>query len=185
VGLLAVLALAPRTWGEAPRAPAADDVPVIELPMAPGETLEALAERLYGTRRIAPLLARAGWPAVAPETGARVEVPLARRHPLPRGGSLSGLAADHCGSRERWPILAALSGVDRPRGLAPGTPVVLPARLVIRVRRGDSLGRLAYLAWGETRGAELLARWNGLDTRKPLHVGQRLEVPLGGPLGEP
>jgi hypothetical protein len=82
-------------------------------------------------------------------------------------------------------VLAALSGLERPESLAPGTPIVLPARLPVRVRRGDSLARLAYLAWGETRGAELLARWNGLDAEEPLLVGQRLEIPLGGPRGEP
>ena len=153
--------------------------------MAPGETLEALAERLYGTARIAPLLARAGWPEVAPEGGTRLRVPLARVLPLPRGGSLSGVAARHCGRRDLWPVLAALSGVARPEALAPGTPVVLPARLSVRVRRGDSLGRLAYLAWGETRGAGLLARWNGLNATEPLLIGQRLEIPLGGPLGAP
>ena len=61
---------------------------------------------------------------------------------------------------------------------------MLPALLRVRVQRGDSFGRLAYLAWGETRGAALLARWNGLDVNEPLRIGQRLEIPLGGPIEE-
>lgn len=182
MGLLAILALlAPCTWGRSPAAAAPPDGAVTaDVSVAPGETLEELAERLYGTSRIAPLLARAGWPA-QPEPGTRLEVPLARILPLPDGGSLAAVAARRCGRRDRWPVLAALSGVERPETIAPGTPIVLPARITVRVRPGDSLGRLAYLAWGESRGAALLARWNGLNVNEPLRIGQRLEVPLAGP----
>lgn len=151
--------------------------------MAPGDSLEELAERLYGTSRIAPLLVRAGWPA-QPEASTRLEVPLARILPLPRGASLSGVAARRYGRKGRWPVLAMLSGLDSPDAIAAGTPIVLPALLRVRVQRGDSLGRLAFLAWGETRGAALLARWNGLDVNEPLRIGQRLEIPLGGPIEE-
>jgi hypothetical protein len=183
VGLVVAVLLAPCTWGDVPRAGPREEPPVAEVPMAPGDSLQELAERLYGTSRMAPLLVRAGWPA-QPEAGTRIEVPLARILPLPRGASLSGVAARRCGSKERWPVLAMLSGIDRPHAIAAGTPVVLPARLQVRVRPGDSFGRLAYLAWGETRGAALLARWNGLDVNEPLRIGQRLEIPLGGPLTE-
>jgi hypothetical protein len=146
----------------------------------PGESLDELAERLYGDDRFAPLLARAGWPDT-PEDAESVEVPLARVVPLPRGSSLSRLAALRCGDARRWPILAALSGIENADSVPPGTHIVLPARLVIRVSRGDSLARLATWAWGEGQGAPLLARWNGLDPRRPLAIGQWLEVPLTGP----
>ncbi len=161
-----LLAWAPSAWAE----------PVSPLP---GETLEELAERVYGRAEIAALLERAGFGEKLAR-GQELDLPRARRIPLPRGSSLSRVAAAHTGRAERWRVLAALSGIESPTRLRAGQRVVLPAVLTIRVRPGDSLGRLAHLAWGSSDGADLLASWNRLDRGAWLRVNQPLEVPLPG-----
>ena len=59
--------------------------------------------------------------------------------------------------------------------------MILPARLKIRVRRGDSLTGLALLAWGEKDGGRLLALWNSLPLDGWLSAGSWIEIPLPGP----
>ncbi len=154
---------------------------VAEVVVQEGDTLRSLAGRLYGRVEIAELLSRAGFPD-NPQAGTRLKIPLAQEIVMPGGSSLSSLAKKHFHDGARWPILAAFSGIPDARRCVAGTTVLLPARLRLRVRSGDSLGKLASMAWGTARGGSLIARWNGLPPAAWLTRGAWIEIPLPGPL---
>ncbi len=147
----------------------------------PGETLKAFALRVYGRAEIASLLERAGAPR-RPATGQLIEIPMAREIRMPRGSSLSQLARKYLGDGRRWPILAAFSGIEDTTRCGAGRKILVPAMMRLQIRSGDSLSKLAQLAWGDPRGGDLIALWNNQPAGSWLSKGHRIEIPLPGPL---
>ncbi len=147
----------------------------------PGETLAAIAVRVYGDAKKESLLAGAnaldvgGGSAIVP--GMRLEIPAPLHHEVAAGETWAGLALEWLGGAGRADVLAranrAVAWVPPETGLQ----IEVPAVVAHIVSPGDSSTSLAARYWGDgNRGWELNA-FNG-RAEVPMHRGEVVLVPL-------
>ncbi len=146
-----------------------------------GDTLPALAERLYGRADYARLLAAANGLGEAESpplaSGMRLEIPTLGYRMAVRGDTWPDLATRLLGAPQRANVLA-LANDSRP-GLSPseGAELVVPYTLTVTAKGGEPLSSLAERFLGSKRRGALLAQYNGLP-EGPLAAGDSVLVPL-------
>jgi hypothetical protein len=167
--LLGLLALASRDARAFPH--------VVE----PGESLSAIATRVYGTSKMEPILAGAnaldvqGGSAVVP--GMRLEVPAPWHHRVIEGETWPKLARAYLGDSGRADPLARMNGAVAWIAPPPGTEVRVPFVLTVIAAGGDKTLDLAQRYLGDSKRAWEIHSFNGL-TKPELIRGQVVLVPL-------
>jgi LysM repeat protein len=157
--------------------------PVAAFPhvVRPGETLAAIAARMYGDAKRESLLAGAnaldvgGGSAIVP--GMRLEIPAPMHHKVAAGETWASLALGWLGGAGRADVLARANHAVPWVPPEIGLEVEIPAVVAHIVSEGDSSTTLAARYWGDgNRGWELNA-FNG-RAEAPMHRGEILLVPL-------
>jgi hypothetical protein len=147
--------------------------------LAPGESLEQLAERLYGDPgRAAALRAHNRLPAGKLQPGTTLEAPFSETVRVARGDSWSSLAKRHWGDGRRGSDLALVARGDAAAKLRAGSSVQLPVFVEERLGKGETLAALSRRHYGTSSRAELLTRVNGIKNARRLRVGAKIRVPV-------
>jgi hypothetical protein len=147
--------------------------------LAPGESLEQLAERIYGDpMRAAVLRAHNRLPAGPPEPGAMLEAPVSETVWVGAGDSWSSLAKEHWGDARLARDLARLVSGDADAKLPVGATIQLPVFVEERLGRGDTLAALSRRHYSTSARADLLLRVNGIRNARRLQVGAKIRVPV-------
>lgn len=96
-------------------------------PVAPGETLSAVASRFYGHAELARLLAAANGIAEGAtlNPGQQLIVPELKRYPVAPGDTLSALASRFYGDASFYPLIAAVNNISDPGHINPGQSLVI------------------------------------------------------------
>jgi phage tail protein X len=148
----------------------------------PGDTLPAIAERVYGRADYERILAAAnglgdsGSPTLA--SGMRLEVPALGYRVAVRGDTWPELATRLLGAPQRANVLALAN--DSKPGLSPveGAELVVPYSLSVTITDGGELfASLAERFLGNRRRGAMLAQYNGL-AEGVLATGRTVLVPL-------
>jgi LysM repeat protein len=147
----------------------------------PGETLAAIAARMYGDAKRESLLAGAnaldvgGGSAIV--AGMRLEIPAPMHHKVAAGETWASLALAWLGGTGRADVLARANHAVPWVPPETGQEVEIPAVVAHIVSDGDSSTTLAARYWGDgNRGWELNA-FNG-RAEAPMHRGEIFLVPL-------
>jgi nucleoid-associated protein YgaU len=136
-----------------------------------------------------PNLARVMRPNVS--RSMRPEAPAVARNTIVvrTGDTLWTLSREHLGRGTRWlEIMAANPNLPDPTRLAPGTTLVLPARMTTRqaksmphsatIQAGDTLSQIALTTYGHASAWTCIAQANpALSNPHLLTVGQSLALP--------
>jgi LysM repeat protein len=149
-----------------------------------GDTLAAIAEKYYGERSRADLLARVnGLEKDKPlRSGQLLSVPFSAAYKVRQGDTPSALAEKWLGGSSRHALLLEMNGLS-PRGPLPaGAEIELPAILNRTLGRGETLGEVAQRYYGDAGRAEWIAQCSGLERADLVKRGQRLQIPLTGAL---
>jgi nucleoid-associated protein YgaU len=149
-----------------------------------GDTLAALAEKYYGERSRADLLARInGLQKDKPlRPGQLLRVPFSAAYTVRLGDTASVLAKKWLGGSSRHALLLEMNGLPAKGALPAGAEIELPALLTHTLGRGETLGELARRYYGEAGRAAWIAQCNGLERVDQVKRGQRLQIPLIGAL---
>jgi hypothetical protein len=165
-----VIALLGLLWLAPPLASAAE----LTVVAGEGESLKALAERLYGNPGLARSLALLNERDAPLEPGDVVRLPFADEHTAVEGDTWDGLAKRYWGDAARGPALATLMDSDAP---AAGETVLVPALLPYEIQAGQTFAAISRLMFDTSSWASALATLNGVDPRS-LHPGQIVQVPV-------
>jgi len=142
----------------------------------PGETLAAIATRVYGNPRMESVLAGANFLDVqggsAPVAGMRLEIPAPGYHRVNATETWITLALEWLGDGKRADVLARIN-----HGVAwippvEGQEIQIPYVLTVIAADGDRMDQLAHRYMGDANRAWELEAYNG---RKPSPAGA---VPL-------
>jgi hypothetical protein len=147
--------------------------------LAPGETLEQLAERLYGDpNRAAALRAHNRLPAGPPQPGVKLQAPFSETVRVEPGQTWSSLAKRHWGNARLGRELARVARDDPDARLRAGSSVQLPIFVEERLGKGETLAALSRRHYGTSSRADLLVRVNGIRNARRLRVGSKIRVPV-------
>lgn len=146
-----------------------------------GDTLSALALRLYGDADLYRLIATASDVAdpnvINP--GQRLIMPDFTRYTVVAGDTLSALASRFYGDAELDWLIARASGVADPNVINPGQRLIIPDITRYTVVAGDTLSALARRFYGDTAFYPLIATVNGIADPAVIDVGQVLVIFVG------
>ena len=147
--------------------------------LAPGESLEQLAERLYGDPgRAAALRAHNKLPGGPLQPGATLEAPFSETVRVASGDSWSSLAKRHWGDGRRGRDLALIVRGDSAAKLRAGSSIQVPVFVEERLGKGETLAALSRRHYGTSSRADLLTRVNGIRNARRLRVGAKIRVPV-------
>jgi len=147
-----------------------------------GDTLAALAERYYGDKERAELLARLNDIEEIRnlKVGSVLRVPFSARYRVSAGDTPSRLAEKMLKGASRHAALMEMNGRSPRSALAAGAEIEIPVLLEHRLGKGETLGSVARRYYGDAGRAAWLARFNAIDKPDAIAHGTRLEVPLVG-----
>jgi hypothetical protein len=147
--------------------------------LAPGESLEQLAERLYGDPgRAAALRAHNKLPGGPLQPGATLDAPFSETVRVAPGDSWSSLAKRHWGDGRRGRDLALVVRGDSAAKLRAGSSIQVPVFVEERLEKGKTLAALSRRHYGTSSRADLLTRVNGIKNARRLRVGAKIRVPV-------
>lgn len=133
------------------------------------------AASLVRTTAVACLVV-AGWGEAGALAGASPPGQVVR---TARGGDTpETLAAEFYGDRALGLFIRENNGLARAGRLRAGQSVKIPTAFAVKLKRGDTLERLARRYLGDGRRASFLGEWNGLKPGDTLHEGAQLIVPF-------
>jgi hypothetical protein len=147
----------------------------------PGETLAAIAQRLYGRADREALLVTAnglaldGGVPIVP--GMRLEVPAVSHRRTTRADSWPALATELLGAPERAGVLAFANESKPWERPADGAEIIVPYNLRIIAGNGETLNDVALRFLGDKKRTWMLAQYNGMQDVR-LERGQVVLVPL-------
>jgi phage tail protein X len=149
--------------------------------VAPGDTVAALARRLYVRAENERVLAAANrlerWGAAPLPAGTRLEVPTVSHRRVLRGETWAELAAALLGGPERGAALAFANGSKPWLPPAEGAEILVPYQLHVIAEPGDTLSSLAKSYLGSEKRAWMLAEYNG-QKDVTLAPGQLVFLPI-------
>ena len=159
----------------------AREVSAFPLVVQPGDTLAAIAQRIYGRVENERVLAaangldRLGGSAIVP--GMRLEVPALAYRRSTRGDTWAELATRLLGGPERAAVLAFANDSQPWRAPIDNAEILVPYNLRFVAEEGDSLLTAAERFFGNKKRAWMIAQYNGLKD-VVLEPGQVLLLPL-------
>jgi len=147
----------------------------------PGDTLAALAKRLYGRMQNERIISTAnsldGSKTRGLTPGMILEIPALSYHQVQEGETWKSLASEHLGSDKRGILLAQVNGHKPWVQPELGQLIALPYNLSWIASGEESLATLAYRFLGSTKYAYRLVQYNDLGDRD-LERGNVLLLPL-------
>jgi hypothetical protein len=144
-----------------------------------GESLEQLAERLYGDpKRAIVLRAHNRLPPGPPEPGAALEAPFSEVVRVEPGATWDALALEHWGDARHARALARVASGEPDAPLVAGKSIPVPVLVEERLRSGETLAALSRRYYGTSTRAELLMSVNGIRDARKLRVGAKIRVPV-------
>ncbi len=165
-----------------PAAAAADKLHVVR----DGESASSIARSYYGDYDATDLLLRYNdKQGTVIRPGERLRIPYSQVYRIRPGDSWSAIAERHLGAASGYPAVARLNGLAPTAPLRVGTDIRIPAILRYRLRRGDSLARLAELWYGNADLAGMLGSFNQIEDPRKLAVGDTLRIPFLAPSPPP
>lgn len=152
---------------------------MLRVKVAPGETVEAMAERYYGDRSKAAVLRAANKLAddAQPEPGAFFKVPAPTIHTVQSNETLSKIAERFLSGEGGEQLVLEANGLAAGARLAPGTTLTIPAEIEVETK-GRSAEDLATLYLGDPSLGARIRRHNGLKDGASLPG--KVYVPLVG-----
>jgi LysM repeat protein len=146
-----------------------------------GESAAAIAKRYYGDHELAGMLLRYnGRDGTVIRPGERLRVPYCEVHVVKSGDSLSVLARRYLGRPSAYRAVARLNGMAPDSPLRVGQSIVMPVVFSHALRRGETLGALADLNYGDHELGDMLQEFNGIEDPRRLSVGQTVLIPVVG-----
>jgi hypothetical protein len=147
----------------------------------PGDSLAAIAARVYGDPKLEGLIAAAnGLDAeggVAPVPGMRLEVPAPGHHRVVPGETWPAIAERTLGDAARSDVLARANGAVPWVPPDKGAEIVIPYVLTVVAAESDRLDTIAKRFWGDPNRAWELDAYNARKGA-PLKRGEVVLVPL-------
>lgn len=170
--LVAMLAV-PRPGSAAP---ASDS---INYRVKAGDTLELIAAEFYGDRRYAVfvLVANKLQHPRPLRPGERLKIPVNRDVTTAPGDTLASLATTYLSDQRRAPFLAEINHLPPDASLPAGTRIAIPFHVTHVAASEERVASIAASYFGDTKNAELLARYNFLD-RPVVAKGETIVVPI-------
>lgn len=99
-------------------------------------------------------------------------------HTLAPGETLSGLATQLYGASWKAVYLTARNGLASERDVPAGVRLTVPACVLYKVRRGETLAEIAKRWLGDRDRFKVLAQENGIKDAAGLEVGAELLIPF-------
>ena len=145
-----------------------------------GDTLPSLARYYYGdeNKDLYIIMLNHLDPRKSLKTGSTVLIPFVTVFRVRKRETFRGLAARYLKDPQKAGALAILNGMDAGKVLKPGTIVKIPFALFYRVKRGDTLGRIAGRYLGDEKDAVFLKDYNRLKTLDSIRPGMTIVLPL-------
>jgi LysM repeat protein len=144
-----------------------------------GDTLQLLAAEYYGDRRHAVFIMVANdlsHPRPL-RPGERVKIPVTRDVTTEVGDSLESLAAEQLGHKERASFLAEFNGLPPDASIAAGQTITVPFHVTHTAAARETIKSIAAAYFGDSKRAEMLARYNFLDS-DALSKGESIVIPI-------
>lgn len=99
-------------------------------------------------------------------------------HTLRDGERIEQLARHYYGSGWKAAYILGRNKIGVAKDIQPGKRLVIPSSWIYKVRRGDSLARIAKRYLGSTDRYKILARHNGIKEGQELDAGAELLLPF-------
>lgn len=144
----------------------------------PGESLEALSQRLYGTRLAAAALRSFNGLSSQSALPKLLKAPYSEQRRVGPGESWSRLARSWFGDRLSGQDLARLVGRQGSKTPVAGERIGVPLLIEEHLARGETLAALSRRHYGRSGGAALLMRFNRIRDPRRLVAGHRVQIPL-------
>ena len=151
-----------------------------------GESASSIAERYYGGFELTDLLLRYnGKTRAVLQPGENLRIPFSETHTVHAGDTWSEIAQRYLDQPGDYEVIARMNGLSSKRPLKVGDRILVPVFLSHSLTRGETLGVLAELYYGDSERGDLLRSYNRIDDPRRLSVGQQIRVPLLMPAVKP
>ena len=144
-----------------------------------GDTLDVLAAEFYADRNDAIFIMAENHMKTSRRLnpGERLHIPVTREISTEKGDTFESLAQHYLGDAKRAPFLADFNHRSVEESLATGTKLTIPFHVTHTAAGTESLASISTKYFGNSRHAEELAKYNGID-RTSLEKGEQIEVPI-------
>jgi LysM repeat protein len=140
------------------------------------ESLELIAAEYYGDRDYGVFIAVENHLKKSPAAYTRLKIPVSREITTAKGDTFASLAKQYLGDDRRAPFLADYNSMAVDESLATGTAVTVPFQVTYVSDTGETLAQIASRFYGDTKRADLLKRYNFLDSTA-VDKGESIDVP--------
>jgi LysM repeat protein len=144
-----------------------------------GDTLDILAAEFYADRNDAIFIMvenKMQHPRkLIP--GERLRIPVTREIRTEKGDTFESLAQRYLGDAKRAPFLADFNHRSVEESLATGTELTIPFHVTHTAAGTETLASISAAYFGNSKHADELARYNGLD-KTSIEKGESIEIPI-------
>jgi len=140
------------------------------------DTLDLIAAEYYGARSFSVFIAVENRLKKAPAPFSRLRIPVSREITTAKGDTFTALAKAYLGDDRRAPFLAEYNNLPVDESLATGTAVTIPFQVTYVSDGGESLAQIAARFYDDPKQADLLKRYNFLDSTS-VDKGASIDVP--------
>jgi LysM repeat protein len=99
-------------------------------------------------------------------------------HTVRKGENLAIVAKHYYGDPDKALFLIEYNGIRDPRSINPGRRIAVPEARIHRVRKGDTLSRIAKKYLNDSRKSLGLARLNGIKDPTSISPGMTITIPV-------
>ena len=144
-----------------------------------GDTLDVLAAEFYADRNDAIFIMAENHMKTLRRLnpGERLRIPVTREIRTEKGDNFESLAQRYLGDAKRAPFLAEFNHRSVEESLATGTELTIPFHVTHTATATESLASISSLYFGNSKHADELAKYNGLD-KTSLDKGDQIDVPI-------
>ncbi|MCL4468000.1 MAG: LysM peptidoglycan-binding domain-containing protein [Deltaproteobacteria bacterium] len=145
-----------------------------------GDTLPAIARYYYGDEKkdLYIIMLNHLNPHKSLKTGSTILIPFVTVLRVRKRETFKNLAALYLKDPQKAGALAILNGMDAGKVLKQGTVVKIPFALFYRVKRGDTLDKIAAKYLGDQKDAVFLKDYNRLKTLGDIKPGMIISLPI-------
>ena len=145
-----------------------------------GDTLDLIAAEFYGDHARTAVFVAEENKLPRPYRvfpGERLRIPINREIATAKGDSFASLATQYLGDANRAPFLAQFNHMAPTDDLPTGTTLAIPFHVVHVAPSAESLAQVAAMFFGDSKQAEAIKAYNGLD-KTSLDKGESILVPV-------
>lgn len=142
------------------------------------DTLAVIAAEYYGDRSHAKfIVAENKLKNGRVQPGSRLRIPVTKEITTAKGETFATLAETYLGDERRAPFLADYNHLPVDESLATGTAITIPFHLSYTAEATESLASIAQRFYGEGKQADLIKRYNFLESSS-IEKGDQVLVPV-------